>query len=332
MTTSVQDHSRSAAHAGPDPDAGLATDAAVSVQNLSKHYGSFQALGSADGQGVSLQLQRGELTALLGPNGAGKSTLIGLMLGLESPTGGTVRVLGHDPRAPQARTRLGAMPQDLALPAGLSVRELLELYAALYPQPMKVAEVLDLCDLGTLARQRAGTLSGGQSRRLGFGLSVIGNPEVLFLDEPTVAMDVQSRQTFWAGVSAMQEAGKTIVLTTHYLDEAERVAGRVVLLQQGQVIADGTPGQIKAGVKGATLRFRCRLELRQLLALPDVLEADLSTPEDGWSLATLRSREPEALLAALFASGAELRELEVRRATLEEAFLNLTAAPARARA
>ena len=324
MTDKVQDHDRNTAHAG------LSHDTAVSVQGLSKRYGHVQALGGTDGQGVGLELRRGELTALLGPNGAGKSTLIGLMLGLESPTSGTVRVLGQDPRTPQARTRLGAMPQDLALPAGLSVRELLDLYAALYPQPMKVAEVLALCDLKTLAGQRAGTLSGGQSRRLGFGLSVIGNPEVLFLDEPTVAMDVQSRHTFWAGVAALQQAGKTIVLTTHYLEEAERVAGRVVLFQQGRVIADGTPGQLKAGVKGATLTFRCRLELRELLALPEVLEAELTTAEAGWSAATLRSREPEALLAALFAGGAELHELEVRRATLEEAFLHLTATPVQA--
>ena len=313
---------------------------AVVVRGVSKRYGSVQALGSlkmgganvgglnvAGPDGVNLDLRRGELTALLGPNGAGKSTLIGLMLGLESPSSGSVRVLGADPRLPQTRTRLGALPQDLSLPAGMSVRELLSLYAALYPRPLAVNAVLELCDLQAQARQRASTLSGGQARRLGFGMSVIGDPELLFLDEPTAAMDVQSRQVFWAGVGAMQTQGKTIVLTTHYLEEAERVADRVVLLSAGRVIADGTPGQIKAGVKGATVRFVSRLDLAALRALPDVLEAALSPQEGEWGRATLRTREPERLLAAVFAGNSELHELEVSRATLEEAFLNLTASP-----
>ncbi len=316
------------------------SDEAIVVRGVSKRYGQVQALGGlhagdlnvgglnvGDPDGVNLQLRRGELTALLGPNGAGKSTLIGLMLGLESPSSGRVRVLGSDPRLPQTRTRLGALPQDLSLPAGMSVRELLTLYAALYPRPLAVDAALELCDLKAQARQRASTLSGGQARRLGFGMSVIGDPELLFLDEPTVAMDVQSRQVFWAGVGAMQTQGKTIVLTTHYLEEAERVADRVVLLSAGRVIADGTPQQIKAGVKGATVRFVSRLGLAALRALPHVLEATLTPEEGGWNRATLRTREPERLLAAMFATGAELSELEVSRATLEEAFLNLTASP-----
>lgn len=307
----------------PPPPSGPA-DSALSVRGLSKRYGAHWALGNEQG-GLDLDLPRGGLTALLGPNGAGKSTLIGLLLGLETPTQGRVQVLGADPRQPQARTRLGALPQDLSLPSALTVRELLSLYAALYPQPLPVETVLGLCDLTALARQRASTLSGGQARRLGFGLSIIGDPELLFLDEPTTAMDVQSRQIFWAGVSAMQAQGKTIVLTTHYLEEAERVADRVVVLRQGQVIADGTPETIKAGVRGATVSFRSRLSLGDLQAQSEVLEASLSPgPETDWALATVRTREPERLLAALFSSGAELRELQVSRASLEEAFLTLT--------
>ncbi len=299
---------------------------AILVEGVSKRYGAHWALGSEAQGGVSLELRRGELTALLGPNGAGKSTLIGLMLGLEAPTQGQVRVLGADPRQPQSRSRLGALPQDLALPGSMTVRELLKLYAALYPRPLTVPVVMELCDLSALARQRAGSLSGGQARRLGFGLSIIGDPELLFLDEPTASMDVQSRQTFWAGVGAMRARGKTIVLTTHYLEEAERVSDRVVLLRQGQVIADGTPQTIKAGVKGATMSFISRLGMDTLQALPDVLEVSLpGLQADGWSRAVLRTREPERLLAALFGSGTELRELEVSHATLEEAFLNLTA-------
>ena len=309
---------------------GQPSDEAIVVRAVSKRYGQLHALGGPIGsspEGVNLELRRGELTALLGPNGAGKSTLIGLMLGLESPSVGSVRVMGGDPRWPQTRTRVGALPQDLSVPAGMTVGELLTLYAALYPRPLAVSTVLELCDLKAQARQRASTLSGGQARRLGFGMSVIGDPDLLFLDEPTVAMDVQSRQVFWAGVGTMQTQGKTIVLTTHYLEEAERVADRVVLLSAGQVIADGTPQQIKAGVRGATVRFVSRLEARVLQALPDVLEVTVSTHPGGWRRTTLRTREPERLLAAVFATGAELSELEVSRATLEEAFLNLTAGP-----
>ena len=319
-------------HAAPVPEPTVRTSSvpssapAVTVSGAAKAYGPLWALGAADA-GVTLDLQRGELTALLGPNGAGKTTLIGLMLGLESPTHGTVRVLGEDPRRPQARTRLGALPQDLSLPAGLSVTELLQLYAALYPDPMTVPDVLALCDLQGQARQRAGSLSGGQARRLGFGLSVIGRPEVLFLDEPTVAMDVQSRQIFWDGVNAMRAGGCTVVLTTHYLDEAERVADRVVLLQQGRVRADGTPAAIRAGVKGATLTFLTRLDAAALHAMPGVLEASAARQDGGWWRATVRTRAPETLLAALFAQGEKLHDLEVRRATLEQAFLNLTAQP-----
>ncbi len=293
------------------------------ISDLHKRYGSVQALGDP-AAGVSLTLRRGELTALLGPNGAGKSTLINLMLGLEAPSQGRVSVLGGDPRDPRTRTRLGAMPQDLSLPAGLSVLELLTLYAALYPRPLAVGAVLELCDLKAQARQRAATLSGGQARRLGFGLSVIGDPELLFLDEPTVAMDVRSRQTFWEGVGEMRRLGKTIVLTTHYLEEAERSADRVVLLSAGRIVADGTPTQIKAGVRGAKVQFVSELELAQVQALPHIEEASI----DEHGRATLRTREPEALLAALFACGMQIHELEVSRATLEEAFLNLTAAPA----
>lgn len=319
-STARDDH-----HPPLSPSSPAPVGAALSVRGLSKRYGPHWALGGEQG-GLDLDLPRGGLTALLGPNGAGKSTLIGLLLGLEAPTRGQVQVLGADPRQPQARTRLGALPQELSLPSTLTVRELLSLYAALYPRPLSVDRVLELCDLTALARRRASALSGGQARRLGFGLSVIGDPELLFLDEPTTAMDVQSRQIFWAGVGAMQAQGKTIVLTTHYLEEAERVADRVVVLRQGQVIADGTPETIKAGVRGAAVSFRSRLSLAAIQAQPEVLEATINHgPETEWALATVRTREPERLLAALFASGAELRELQVSRASLEEAFLTLTA-------
>ena len=247
----MQTQTPSTSRAGPAAATSLP---AVVIEGAQKRYGSVQALN-----GVDLTLRRGELTALLGPNGAGKSTLINLMLGLEAPSQGSVSVMGGDPRDPRTRASLGAMPQDLSLPYYPDGARAADALRRAVPESAGRGEgVLELCDLKAQARQRAGTLSGGQARRLGFGLSIIGDPELLFLDEPTVAMDVQSRHIFWEGVAQMQRQGKTIVLTTHYLEEAERSAARIVLLSGGRIVADGTPQQIKAGVQGANASLRQR--------------------------------------------------------------------------
>ncbi|GAA5534455.1 ABC transporter ATP-binding protein [Deinococcus aluminii] len=291
---------------------------AIELRGVSKTFGRVRALDD-----LNLSLRAGELTALLGPNGAGKTTAIGLMLGLLRPTAGTVRVLGRDPRDSRTRTEVGAMPQESALPTALKVREAVTLFARMYPAPLPVEEALALADLLPLADRRAGALSGGQARRLAFALAAVGNPAVLYLDEPTTGMDAGSRQAFWAAAERMKEAGKTILLTTHYLEEAERTADRVVVMNAGRLLADGTPEQLRARIATARVRFTSDLVLAELRHLPGVEAAEV----DARGHATLTTRTPEALVTALVQSGLPFSELEVTRASLEDAFMSLTASP-----
>lgn len=184
---------------------------AIELSGVDKTFGKVRALAD-----LTLDVRAGELTALLGPNGAGKTTAISLMLGLAQPTRGSVRVLGEDPRRDAVRTGIGSMPQESAIPQALTVREAVTLFARLYPAPLAVNKALELAQLQDVAGRRAGALSGGQARRLAFALAVVGNPQVLFLDEPTTGMDAGSRQAFWAAVDGLKAAGRTILLTTHY--------------------------------------------------------------------------------------------------------------------
>lgn len=293
-----------------------ATPPAVELVGVSKRFGPVEAL-----RGLTLGIRAGELTALLGPNGAGKTTAISLMLGLARPTAGVVRVLGGDPAAGGGRTVIGSMPQESAIPQALTVREAVTLFARLYPSPLNVDTALELADLHNVATRRAGALSGGQARRLAFALAVVGNPQVLFLDEPTTGMDAGSRLAFWHAVDGLKREGRTILLTTHYLEEAERTADRVVVMNAGTLLADGTPESLRSGVAAGRVRFSSDLVLAELQALPGVDSAEV----DGAGRATLRTREPEALLVALVQAGVSFRELEVSRASLEDAFLSLTA-------
>lgn len=288
---------------------------AIELRGVDKTFGAVQAL-----RGLTLEVRPGELTALLGPNGAGKTTAISLLLGLARPTRGEVRVLGGNPQRPGVRSQVGAMPQESAIPLALTVREAVHLFASFYPQPLAVEQALALADLTSLAGRRAGALSGGQKRRLAFALAVVGNPAVLLIDEPTTGMDAGSRIAFWEAVSRLRGEGRTVLLTTHYLEEAERAADRVVVMNGGQILADGTPDTLRAGVGGARVRFVSDLVLAELRALPGVEEAQV----DAAGHAELRSRAPEATLRALFLAGTDLRGLEVTRATLEDAFLTLT--------
>ena len=268
----------------------------------------------------TLTLRPGELTALLGPNGAGKTTAISLLLGLSAPTVGRVTALGGDPKQDSIRARIGSMPQESAIPQALTVREAVTLFASFYPAPLKVAEALALADLHGVAGRRAGALSGGQKRRLAFALAVVGNPELLLIDEPTTGMDAQSRAAFWEAMGQLRAEGRTILLTTHYLEEAERVADRVVIMNAGRILADGTPESLRAGAGGARVRFCSGLGRAELERLPGVRGVVL---EGG--RAEVRTDTPEALVTALVRSGTPFAELEVTRATLEEAYLRLTA-------
>ena len=287
----------------------------VEFIGVSKRFGDVEALRDVD-----LRIERGEALAVLGPNGAGKTTAISLMLGMRAPTIGRVRLGGLDPASRVARSLRGAMLQDSGIPSALTVGELVDLFRGYYPDPLPAAEALGLAGLQDQARVQAGKLSGGQRQRLYFALAVCGNPPILFLDEPTVAMDVASRIAFLDTIAGYAAAGRTVVLTTHFMEEADQVAQRIVVIDRGRVIADDTPSRIKARAAGRRVRFLTAAPLA-----PDAL--------DGLPVAALRmadrevrflAHEPEAILAELFRRGTPISELEVGGADLEEAFLALT--------
>ena len=292
------------------------TSVAVELRNATKTFGAVRALN-----GVSLAVQPGETVALLGPNGAGKTTAISLMLGLRKPTTGTAALFGRDPRDPASRTRIGVMLQESGVPFTLKVREVTELFRRLYPHPLDVQTALDLAQLTDKANALVASLSGGQKQRLYFALAIVGDPDLLFLDEPTVSFDVEARRAFWEQIGNMAAAGKTIVLTTHYLEEADALADRIVVINAGQIVAEGTPSAIKARVGAKRVRFRAAgLDEAHLMRLPGVQRASHVA-----ELIEVYTLEPEALLRTLFAEGLMIHELEVVGADLEEAFLALTA-------
>ncbi|HYH09688.1 MAG TPA: ABC transporter ATP-binding protein [Thermoanaerobaculia bacterium] len=213
---------------------------------VTKNYGPVEAL-----RGLDLTLGRGELVALLGANGAGKTTAVRALLGLAKPTSGEVRVFGADPRDASSRTRLGAVLQIARVPETLRVREHIDMFSSYYPNPMPMHEVIEAAGLQGLERRKYGELSGGQQKRVLFALGICGNPELLVLDEPTVGLDVESRRALWKQIRAFVARGKSVLLTTHYLAEAESLANRVVVIHRGVVIKEGTPAQIKG--EAATL-------------------------------------------------------------------------------
>jgi ABC-2 type transport system ATP-binding protein len=294
----------------------VTTGTIVELVDVRKRYGEIEALG-----GVDLAIGRGEVVAMLGPNGAGKTTSISLMLGLRRPTGGQVRLFGLDPRDRRARSRVGAMLQESGVPGVLTVRELIDLFRAYYPRPLPADRVIALAGLADKAGARVSTLSGGQRQRLYFALAVCGDPDVLFLDEPTVGMDVEARQAFLQAIRELAGAERTIVLTTHYLEEADALARRIVVVDHGAIIADAPPAAIKARLASKRVRFQTPTPLD-----PAVFEGlPVSRLEQTGDRASLLSTAPETVLRALFERGVALTDLEVAGADLEEAFLALTA-------
>lgn len=290
-------------------------DAVLELAGVRKSYGPVEAL-----RGVDLRIERGESVAILGPNGAGKTTALSLLLGLRQPTSGRVTLFGRSPMDRAARTRRGAMLQESGVPARLRVRELVALFATYYPHPLPVGETLRLADLERESGSMAASLSGGQRQRLYFALAICGDPDVLFLDEPTVAMDVASRRAFRETILRYRDRGKTILLTTHFMEEADQLARRIVVIDRGLVVADGSASEIKAKAAGKRVQFRVRDELdpRVFSGLPvTALEAS------DHHVRFLTSR-PEPVLAELFRRDLAIADLEVIGADLEEAFLALT--------
>ncbi len=275
-------------------------------------------------RGIDVSIARGETVALLGPNGAGKSTTIDMMLGLTRPDAGEVRVFGLSPRdAVQAGT-VGAMLQTGELIRDLSVRELISLVASLYPRPMAVDEVLAVAGLGEAADQRTQKLSGGQTQRARFAMALVSDPQLLVLDEPTVAMDAQGRRDFWAAMREYAARGRTVLFATHYLEEADANADRAVLMAGGRVVADGPTTEIKARVGTRTIRATLPdAAADELQALPGVTSADRHG-----AAVLLRCSDSDSAIRALLDRYPSARDIEITGAGLEEAFLELTAAPA----
>ncbi len=287
----------------------------VEMEGIVKDFGALRALS-----GLDFRVAAGEVVAFLGPNGAGKTTAISVMLGLRKPSRGTVRLLGSHPGDPRVRSKIGVMLQESGIPGELRVREVIDLFRSYYPRPLPTDEIIEKANLGEKQRALVKSLSGGQRQRLYFALAISGNPEVLFLDEPTVGLDVDSRRSFWTQVRGAVEAGKTVILTTHYLEEADALADRIVVIDQGTVIVEGTAASIKSRVARKRMHFDTDTPLR-----PGLLD-DLSTSQLEVSGRTvdLLSPEPEAVLRQVFGAGYEVSNLEVVGADLEEAFLEIT--------
>ena len=272
-------------------------------------------------RGIDLTISRGETVALLGPNGAGKSTTIDMMLGLSRPDAGEVSVFGRSPRAAVDAGAVGAMLQTGDLIRDLSVRELITLVASLYAKPMAVEDVISLAGLTEAADQRTQKLSGGQTQRARFAIALVCDPELLVLDEPTVAMDAQGRRDFWAAMRAYAARGRTVLFATHYLEEADANADRAVLMAGGQIVADGPTTEIKARV--GTRRIRATLPdagLDELGALTGVRSA-----ERRGDAVVMTCTDSDAAIRMLLAQYPAARDIEITGAGLEEAFLELTA-------
>jgi ABC-2 type transport system ATP-binding protein len=293
----------------------MSTESLATLHGIRKRYGRVAAL-----DGFDLAVKRGELLALLGPNGAGKSTAIAILLGLQSPDEGQARLFELSPHEIAARRRIGVMMQEVALPGVLRPRELIEQAAAYYPTPYDVESVIQRLKLGELARRPYGKLSGGQKRQVQFALAICGRPELLFLDEPTVGMDVQAREALWKVIRELLHEGCSIVLTTHYLEEAEALADRVAVMARGRLVTTGTVEEIRAHVSRKQVSFSSTLSPEDVRGWPEVLSL-----ENGRGRMQITTRAAEALLMRLFREDPALADVEVRRAGLAEAFNELTA-------
>jgi ABC-2 type transport system ATP-binding protein len=287
----------------------------VELRGLTKSFGAVEAV-----RGIDVSVDVGETVALLGPNGAGKSTTLDMVLGLQRPDAGDVRVFGEEPRHAVARGAVGAMLQTGQLIRDLSPRELLFQIASLYPKPLDVEETIDLVGIQGIANRRTQKLSGGETQRVRFALALVTNPDLLVLDEPTVALDVESRHAFWTTMREFASRGKTIVFATHYLEEADEYADRAILLAKGSVVADGPTTEIKAMVGLRTIRATLAgVALELLEQLPGVVRA-----ERRGEAVVLSCSDSDAAIRALLARFDEARDLEIHGADLEQAFLELS--------
>ncbi len=294
----------------------------IQLRDLRKRFGAVAAV-----DGVDLTIRPGEVVALLGPNGAGKTTTVDLALGLSTPTTGQALLFGEEPRAAVVAGRVGAMLQGGALLPDTTVRDAVALVAAAHRRPMPVDDALRRARCTEIAGRRVNKLSGGQLQRARFAVAVVSDPDLLVLDEPTAAMDVEARHTFWSSMREFTDAGRTVVFATHYLDEADTFADRIVIMRAGRIVADGTPAEIKAITATRAVRFSglgtdAHVALR---GLPGVVS--LEARHDS---VTLRSDRSDDTLRALLATFPQAHDIQVVASTMDDAFLALTADPAAA--
>jgi ABC-2 type transport system ATP-binding protein len=284
------------------------------IEGASKNYGAVQALVD-----FNFEVRAGELVALLGPNGAGKTTAIKLLLGLATPSRGKVSVFGGDPASTVTHTRVGAMLQVGRVPETLRVWEHIDLFSSYYPNPLPLNETLAIAGLEDLRNRKFGVLSGGQKQRVLFALAICGNPDLLFLDEPTVGLDVEARHLLWDEIRKLLRRGKTVVLTTHYLEEADALADRIGVINKGAIIAEGTPAEIKSRTAGKKIRCITQLSATVIQSLPGV-----SAVQSDRDAMVIHTAQAEDVLRGLLRLDLEISGIEVSGAGLEDAFLALT--------
>jgi ABC-2 type transport system ATP-binding protein len=292
------------------------TGPVVSFENVSKHYGSLKAV-----DGLNLDLRKGETVALLGPNGAGKSTSLDMLLALRKPTSGKIEMFGSDPYHAVKSGKVGAMLQSGGLMPEVTVRELVTLVTGFHPRPEPVDTTLRRAGIATIADQRVDRLSGGQTQRVRFALAIVGEVDLIVLDEPTTAMDVETRRLFWSSMKEEVAEGKTLLFATHYLEEADQAADRILVINRGRLLADGTPAEIKERAGAKRLSFRLEnVDEPSLLGLPGLVSLEVRG-----DVVQIQSSDSDATLYALLDAGYRPREIEVGSLGLEQAFIAITA-------
>ncbi|MGG3520576.1 ABC transporter ATP-binding protein [Bacillus pseudomycoides] len=284
----------------------------IEVNGVSKTFKHKKAVNN-----VSFHVEKGQIVALLGPNGAGKTTTISMMLGLKDPSEGSVSIFGKSPKQRAVRNRLGAMLQEVSVIDSISVEEAIDLFRSYYTNPVAKETLLQLSNLESEKRQRCEKLSGGQKRRLNFALALAGNSDLLFLDEPTVGMDITSRKAFWETIRKLASEGTTIILTTHYLEEADALADRILLFANGEIIADGTPEEMKATISRKTISFYTKEKIPTdlLKGLPHVTAVQFHEPR-----VILTTDDTDATLQAIYKENLPVTDISVERGSLDEAF------------
>jgi len=289
----------------------------LSLTNVTKSFHHKTAVND-----VSFAIGKGEVVAILGPNGAGKTTTISMILGLLKPSAGEVKLFNHLPQEKQVREKIGTMLQEVSVMPGLKVREILELIRCYYPRPLEMPELINLTGLTEQdLKTRAEKLSGGQKRRLSFALALAGNPELIIFDEPTVGMDITSRKRFWQTIHHLAEQGKTIIFSTHYLQEADDAAGRILLFKDGAIVADGTPAQIKARISKQSVSFIVDPEL----SLENLyLHSEIDDIYRKNNRVYVQSNNTDRVLELIFQEKIGARDIQIERGKLEEAFEQLT--------